>query len=97
MTNAEPPQAKPQPPTSQPPTSQPPTSQPPKSQPPEPATIDLVALPGSERPPAQGVTPAAAVLPAGSTVEATIVLRRRAPMTTADLAGADAPGTHLDA
>ncbi|MDQ1542363.1 MAG: kumamolisin, partial [Actinomycetota bacterium] len=86
MTNAEPPQPKPQQPK----------SQPPKSQPREPATIDLVALPGSERPPARGVTPAAAALPAGSTVEATIVLRRRAPMTTADLAGADLLGTHLD-
>jgi kumamolisin len=86
MTNAEPPQPKPQQPK----------SQQPKSQPREPATIDLVALPGSERPPAQGVTPAAAALPAGSTVEATIVLRRRAPMTTADLAGADLLGTHLD-
>jgi kumamolisin len=55
------------------------------------SSLDLVALPGSERPPARGVTPADVELTPASTVEATVVLRRKAAMSTSD-----AMGEHLD-
>jgi kumamolisin len=42
--------------------------------------VPLVHLPGSEREPAPGLRPASAPLPADGTVEATVVLRRRAPL-----------------
>jgi kumamolisin len=46
--------------------------------------LDLVPLPGSERPPAQGVRPASIKLDDDGTIEATLVLRRRAALETAD-------------
>ena len=58
------------------------------------APLDLVPLPGSEKPAAVGIQPAVESAGAESTVEgtieATVILRRRAPMTTED-----ALGTHL--
>ncbi len=46
-----------------------------RNEPPDP--IELVALPGSERPPAEGVAPSAAGLDHVGEIEATVVLRRR--------------------
>jgi kumamolisin len=48
--------------------------------------LDLVPLPGSERPPAPGVQPANVKLDDDGTIEATLVLRRRAALETADAA-----------
>jgi kumamolisin len=45
--------------------------------------LELRPLPGSERAPARGATPAAVELSAEGEVEATVVLRRRAPVDTA--------------
>jgi kumamolisin len=50
--------------------------------------LDLVPLPGSERPPAPGLSPASVGLDPQSTVEATLVLRRRAAMSSEDAMGA---------
>lgn len=50
--------------------------------------LELVHLPGSEREGVPGLRAAAAPLPADGVVEATVVLRRRAPLP---------PGTRLDA
>jgi kumamolisin len=49
--------------------------------------LDLVALAGSERLPADGVEPAGVALDAGGTVEATLVLRRRSSSETPDALG----------
>jgi kumamolisin len=53
---------------------------------PDPSSVplELVPLPGSERPRAAGVSPANIALDQESAVEATLVLRRRAQMSTAD-------------
>ena len=50
--------------------------------------LELVPLPGSEKPPATGITPAAVELGHDSTVEATVILRRRSALTTEDATGA---------
>jgi kumamolisin len=47
--------------------------------------LDLVPLPGSERPPAEGIQPAGHKLDKDGTIEATVVLRRRAPIDSADV------------
>lgn len=62
---------------------------------PEEPDLDLVPLPGSERNPSRGVTPAAAAesgagVPPGTRIEATLVLRRRAPLDPAALTGSSA-------
>ncbi len=49
--------------------------------------IDLVPLAGSERPPAEGVRPAEVGINRRSEVEATVVLRRRAALPSAEVAG----------
>lgn len=46
--------------------------------------LDLVPLPGSERPPAEGVQPAALPIDGGSTITATLVLRRTSLGSTPD-------------
>ena len=46
--------------------------------------LELVPLPGSERPRATGIAPADVPLDHSSTAEATLILRRRATMNTAD-------------
>ena len=46
--------------------------------------LDLVALPGSERPHATGLVPASVPLDPDGIVEATLILRRRDAMSTAD-------------
>jgi kumamolisin len=46
--------------------------------------LTLVSLPGSERLPAIGITPASVSLDAESTAQVTLILRRRDTMTTAD-------------
>ncbi len=51
------------------------------------ADLALVPLPGSEREPARGIQPAAEHPADDSIIEATVILRRRAPMTTEDAAG----------
>jgi kumamolisin len=51
------------------------------------APIALVPLPGSERPPAVGIAPAAVELDHASTVSATVILRRRAAMSSEDALG----------
>jgi kumamolisin len=48
------------------------------------APLELVPLAGSERPTATGIAPASVELSHQSSVEATIILRRRAPMSTED-------------
>jgi kumamolisin len=48
----------------------------------------LIPLPGSERPPAQGIQPAAVSIDHGSTIDVTIILRRRASMSSEDALGA---------
>ena len=48
----------------------------------------LVPLPGSERPPASGIQAAAVAINHESVLEATLILRRRAPMSTEDAMGA---------
>ena len=48
----------------------------------------LVPLPGSERPPAEGIAPAAISIDQESTIEVTAILRRRASMSTEDALGA---------
>jgi kumamolisin len=49
--------------------------------------LELVPLPGSERPRVTGITPASVPLDADSTAQATLILRRRDHMTTADAEG----------
>jgi kumamolisin len=49
--------------------------------------LDLVPLPGSERPAAGDLAPASVQLSSESIIEATIIIRRRAPMSTADVVG----------
>ena len=49
-----------------------------------PVPLQLVPLPGSERPRATGLVPASVPLDTASTVEATLILRRRGAMTTED-------------
>jgi kumamolisin len=48
----------------------------------------LVPLPGSERPAAEGVEPAAVGIDHESTIEVTLILRRRASMSSKDVLGA---------
>jgi kumamolisin len=50
--------------------------------------LELVPLPGSERPAAEGIAPAAVAIDNESTIEVTIILRRRASMSTEDALGA---------
>jgi kumamolisin len=52
------------------------------------APLALVPLAGSERPAATGISAASVPLSNNSTVEATIILRRRSPMSTDDATGA---------
>lgn len=60
-----------------------------ETSPAQPSTpLDLVPLPGSDRAPATGIAPAAVQLSDDSPVEATVILRRRAGMTTEDATGA---------
>jgi kumamolisin len=59
--------------------------------------LSLVALPGSERSVAPGIVPATAQLDDSSTVEATLVLRRRNPMTTENATGAPLTSSELAA
>jgi kumamolisin len=49
--------------------------------------LTLVPLPGSERPAAQGTVPAAVGIDHESTIEVTIILRRRAAMSSEDALG----------
>jgi kumamolisin len=58
--------------------------------------LDLVPLPGSERPAADGVQPAAAAEPPHREIEATIVLRRRAVMSTSDALGSQLSRDELE-
>ncbi|WP_066520102.1 S53 family peptidase [Curtobacterium ammoniigenes] len=51
------------------------------------APLDLVPVPGSDRPAAPGVTPAAAPLAADARVSVTLVLRRREPLDPAAVTG----------
>jgi kumamolisin len=53
---------------------------------PEPSSVPLtlVPLPGSDRPRATGISPASVPLDADSTAEATLILRRRAELSTSD-------------
>jgi len=66
---------------------------------PEQPDLDLVPLPGSERNASPGVAPAAAQesapgVPPGTRIEATLVLRRRAPLDAKALGGASATLTN---
>ncbi|HMH57551.1 MAG TPA: S53 family peptidase [Galbitalea sp.] len=54
---------------------------------PESDPLVLVPLPGSERPAAEGVEPAAVGINHESTIEVTLILRRRASMSTEDALG----------
>ena len=54
--------------------------------------LNLVPLPGSERPPAEGVQPAREKLDNNATIEATVILRRRAPLDAATVS--PVPITH---
>lgn len=74
-------------PESQDPVPQDPEPQDPVRQNPEP--LDLVPLPGSERPPAEGVRPAAIAIDAGGTVTVTLLVRRRSAAPAPD-----APAPH---
>jgi kumamolisin len=67
------------------------------SVPSQPAQLDLVRLPGSERPAATGITPASAPLDSASTAEVTLILRRRSEMNTADAIDARFTGEELAA
>ncbi len=62
------------------------------SQPDASLPIELVILPGSERPPVEGFVPSATTPDADSVVEATIILRRRAPLTTEHVLDRQAAG-----
>jgi kumamolisin len=55
---------------------------------PESDPLVLVPLPGSERPAAEGVVPAAVDINHESTIEVTLILRRRAHMSSEDTLGA---------
>jgi kumamolisin len=57
--------------------------------------LDLIPLPGSERPAAEGVQPASAPLSPRSEVEATVVLRRRASLSSTEELGAGPIGGGL--
>src|ERR1700743_3804154 len=59
--------------------------------------IDLVPLPGSERQAPGGIQPAAEAPAGDATVEATVILRRRATMTTEDALGQRLTSTEIAA
>jgi kumamolisin len=68
---------------------------------PVPANVDaplvLVPLPGSERPAAEGIAPAAVTIDHESTIDVTIILRRRASMSAEDALGAPLSGEEIAA
>ncbi|HEX4059063.1 MAG TPA: protease pro-enzyme activation domain-containing protein [Galbitalea sp.] len=49
--------------------------------------LDLVPLPGSDRPSPTALSPASVEISSDTVIEATIILRRRAPMSTEDAVG----------
>lgn len=57
--------------------------------------LDLVPLAGSERPAPSGISAAAAAPPADGTIEATVLLRRRAALTTEDVTDSRLTRTEL--
>lgn len=63
----------------------------------ESAPLDLVPLPGSERPAAEGIQPAEVAAAGHHQVEATVILRRRAALTTADAIDSRLTAAELEA